>query len=227
MIGPGGCEKNLSGQNQQRHSGTSNVYTSSRTDCAYDLQRQIRAETELAEQRKVIEHAESVHRSMLLPYPFGKDCSRRQCHPYIVAVKDVLWGFTEDEPIHSETIWKYEEANKRALRNVRSNQEQFSMSLPEVPNLASGLPKPYSFTANNFLLSRLSANERPYLIFPYISDPNPKKPKHGRIVWECQDLQGEVVASRVNDFKQKNRVVLSCNDIATKFAEADAAYKSY
>lgn len=207
---------------RQRRAVTASLQASTYRDASEALMleqraNQIRAETDLARQKATLDQAESVRRSMLLQYPHGKDCSGELCHPYTVFLKDVLWGFTEDEPILPETTGKYKVASDRALYNVQRDLLKFSYKLPVVPNLASGLPLPYSFYAHNNLLS---ADDRPYWFFPYIADPNPGKLKHGRVVWECRDVRGGVVASRIADFKENRVVEVTCNDIATKFKEA-------
>lgn len=178
---------------------------------------QIAAETHLAKQKGAIELSDSIRRSIAHQYPLGKDCSTELCHPYMVALKDVLWGFTDEEFIDPETTGKYKAASDRALYNLQRDIVKFSYKQPVVPNLVAGLPLPYSFNASNTLLS---ADDQPYWFYPNIADPNPGKPKHGRIVWECRDVHGGVVASKIADFKENRQVDVSCNDVATKFKEA-------
>lgn len=179
--------------------------------------RQIRAETNLATEKAKAEHAENVRRSLANIYPFGKDCSSEICHPYSVAIKEVLWGFAQTEAITPETTRTYENASSQALFNVNNKQVSFLYELPVVPNLASGLPVPFSVKADNMTLS---ATSQPYWFWPYIHDPNPSHPKHGRATWECRDLMGQTVATRTAEFKEGEYVHFSCNEVSTKFAVA-------
>lgn len=178
--------------------------------------RLMEAEIDHLKQKTVIEHAEQVRKSMANPFPLGKDCTRDLCHPYTAVIKEVLWGFSPDEPITADTTQKYASASNNALSNVRSDLYDFSSRMPVVPNLASGLPLPFTFSATNNTLSR---DNRPYWFWPYTQDPNPGKKKHGRVTYECKDLTGNVVATLMTNFNEYNTVPLTCNEIASKFAE--------
>mmetsp|Transcript_102035 Transcript_102035/g.200136 ORF Transcript_102035/g.200136 Transcript_102035/m.200136 type:complete len:225 (+) Transcript_102035:63-737(+) len=177
--------------------------------------RQIRAETRHAEQKAKDEHADSVRRSLAAKHAYGKDCSSDICHPYSVAIKEILWGFAQGEEIDHDSSRKYESASAQALYNVNNKQVDFLYKLPEVTNLSSGLPVPYSVMADN---ATLSASSEPYWFWPYINDPNPGKLKHGQASWECRDLDNNVVITKTVPFKENQRISFSCNDVATKFA---------
>lgn len=179
--------------------------------------RQIRAETQLANQKASAENAESVRRSLATKYAYGKDCSSELCHPYSVAIKEILWGFGPGEEINPDNRKKYEEASAQALYNVNSRQVKFLYKLPVVPNLASGLPLPFSVKADN---ATLSATSDPYWFWPYTKDPNPGKSKHGQATWECRDLDNRSVVTKTVAFQENQEIAFTCNDVATKFAVA-------
>lgn len=161
------------------------------------------------------DHADSVRKSMASQFPLGKDCTRDLCHPYTATIKDVLWGYSIQEPINEETTRKYSHASSAASNNLRSDLYNFSNLMPVVPNLISGLPIPFTFKATNYTLSR---DNRPYWFYPYTQDPNPGMPKHGRVTYECKDLTGNVVATHSVNFNEHDRVALTCNEVASKFA---------
>ena len=177
--------------------------------------RQMEVEIESTKQRIHNEHADIVRKSMSNQYPVGKDCSRDMCHPYTATIKEVLWGFSTQEPINESTTEVYRQASTRALQNLRTDLFDNSNRMPVVPNLISGLPVPFTFRANNQTLSR---DNRPYWFWPYTQDPNPGVNKHGRVTWECKDLTGNVVATLSTSFAEYNDVAVSCNEIASKYA---------
>jgi hypothetical protein len=179
--------------------------------------RQIRSETRIAEQRATLDHADAVRRSLANKYAYGKDCSEDICHPYSVAIKEILWGFVVGEEINPDSIIKYEHHSSQALYNVSNRQVQFLYQPPVVPNLASGLPIPFTVKASNSLLSALN---EPYWLWPHIKDPNPGKAKHGRATWECKDMNSHVVATKTVEFKENQDIMFNCNDVATQFAAA-------
>ena len=169
-------------------------------------------------QRNTIAHTSQVSESLTKYFPFGKDCTRDLCHPYTVAIKEVLWGFATNEIIktHEETPLKYRKASCKATENLRSDLYDFAGHVPVVPDLSTGLPLPFTFSATNNTLSR---DNRPYWFWPYTQDPNPGKKKHGRVTYDCKDLTGNVVATLMTNFNEYNTVPLTCNEIASKFAE--------
>lgn len=180
--------------------------------------RKVRAEVQLTEQQTKAAGAENIRRSLASKYAFGKDCASEEiCHPYSVAIKELLWGFSLDEEISPDTTRKYENASSQALYNVNRDQVMFLYKPPVVPNLSSGLPLPYSVQATNTVLS---ATSQPYWFWPYIEDPNPGKVKHGRATWECRDLMNEVITTKTVAFKENQAIDFTCNDVATKFATA-------
>ena len=167
-------------------------------------------------QRNTIAHTSQVSESLTKYFPFGKDCTRDLCHPYTVAIKEVLWGFATNEIIktHEETPIKYKSASSKASEDLRSDLYDFAGHVPVVPDLSTGLPLPFTFRATNQVLSR---DDRPYWFWPYTQDPNPGRKKHGLVIYECKDLTGRVIATRNTFFDEYDTVTLSCNEVASKF----------
>lgn len=187
---------------------------------AKQIEEQMLRERQIAQ----FEYVEAVRRSLAAPYPSGKDCSGGMCAPYVAVLKEVLWGFTMDEPITVESIKEYKEVSDRATRNMKAEHAQFDRRLPVVPNLIIGLPVPFVFHAS---LYKLAADERPYWFWHYTTEPNLGKPKYGKVTWECRDMQNNAVVTRSNFFKDDEKFYMSCNDIASKFAEAENSLQTH
>jgi hypothetical protein len=185
--------------------------------------RELRSKMAAARQKAHIEKTDAVRKSLHSPHPFGKDCSSGGfCYPYIAKLQHIVWGIPVDEPITPKTEEKFREASDRAMFNLLLDINDFSFREPVVPNLVSGLPLPFTFYAS---LSTLSADrDQPYWFWRHTIDPLPGKPKKGKVVWDCRDLQGNLMETKTVHFKEYDTVALSCDDVATKFSATVSEY---
>jgi hypothetical protein len=171
----------------------------------------------VAQLRAADEHAAQIRKAITAPWPYGKDCRSAICQPYLLCIDKVYWGHLQTEEINAQTNAKYENASKRATSNLQREYTQFQKTSHMQTNVISGLPNYFTFYASNWPLSVI---KKFYWFWPHIIDPNQGFQKHGMVVYHCKDSFGNKVKTVSQPFDEYDTVELSCNDIATLFAQS-------